>query len=244
MSVIISCETGGDRIPDWLSLSPGVERDAGILPLHKTDGPARYAATRMAAKLNERILLNEYSAGLVDVTRSIRHRSVFPVSAKKIQEHERKRLIEEVHVPYRERLKQAIADQIDEQGYSIHLSVRSFSLRKNGKLQRTDVGLLYDPAREDEVDFCLDWIDEMYADVPMVRVRRNYPRRGTVESIHTAMRTVFADHAYLGIEVLLNRAWAAREVYRRDEAIDGIARSLCVLLDDETETDAIAYNVA
>jgi len=244
MSVIISCETGGDRIPDWLSSASISRCDASILPFHKSDRPARYAAARMAAKLNKPTLFNEYSAGLIDVTRSIRHRSVFPPSARRIQEPERTRLIDEVHAPYRRRLQEAIAAQIDEQGYSIHLSVRSFSLRKNGKLQRTDVGLLYDPSQEDEVDFCLDWIDEMYADIPMVRVRRNYPRRGTVESIHTAMRTIFGKDVYLGIEMLLNRAWAAREVYRRDEAIDGIARSLRVLFDDEAEADAIACEVA
>ena len=111
--------------------------------------------------------------------------------------------------------------------YVIHLSIQTFDLRsKKGKLRRTDVGLLYDPAREDDVDFCLDWIDEMYDEAPMLKVRRNYPGRGTNDSLTKAMRAEFADAPYLGIEVWLNRSWAARDVSLRTEALQGMAWAL------------------
>ena len=114
----------------------------------------------------------------------------------------------------------------------VHLSVRTFDLRFRGKTRRADAGLLYDPARADEVDICLDWIDEMYDAVPMLRVRRNYPRRGTSDSITKAMRAEFADQNYIGIELLLNRAWAGRKLAVRDQVIDGI----CWALQAITET--------
>ena len=81
-------------------------------------------------------------------------------------------------------------------------------------------------ALEDEVDFCLDWIDDLYEIAPMLRVRRNYPRRGTQDSITRAMRTEFSNQPYVGIELALNRAWASRPLKIRDEAIDGLSDSL------------------
>ena len=72
--------------------------------------------------------------------------------------------------------------------YVVHLSIGTFDLlSKKGKLQRADIGLLYDPAVDEEVDLCIDWFNSMYDDVPMLRVRRNYPRRGTADNITKAM---------------------------------------------------------
>ncbi len=115
--------------------------------------------------------------------------------------------------------------------FVVHLSVRTFELRNHqGKLRRADVGMLYDPSVDDEIDLCLDWLDAMYEEVPMLRARRNYPRRGTTDSITKTMRGEFSANSYLGIELLLNRAWAARPVATRDHAIDGICRSLKSIL--------------
>ncbi|TWU31562.1 N-formylglutamate amidohydrolase [Novipirellula artificiosorum] len=237
MSVLISCETGGDRTPSWL-IDSGNSTPHGSSSLGESllDPAARYAARKMAARLSVPLIENEYAADLVDVTRSARHRSVFPPSARRFGDETRHRLLAEIHHPYRQRIQTAIAELLHQHPVVVHLSIRSFVSRKNGTLRRTDVGLLYDPSREDEVDFCLDWIDEMYEEVPMVRVRRNYPRRGTTESLVTAMRSAFPEQTFIGIEVLLNRAWAARPVLRRDEAIDGMCRSLEMLL--ELESDA------
>ncbi|WP_419195289.1 N-formylglutamate amidohydrolase [Novipirellula herctigrandis] len=227
MTVLISCETGGTRVPSWLidSITPPQESE----PKPFVDQPARYAATRIAGFLGCAIHLNPYASELIDVTRSVRHRNVFPSTARKFNETQRQGLIAEVHQPYRQELKRGLHQAINLSGYVIHVSMRSFALRKDGKLRRTDVGLLYDPSRTDEVDFSLDWIDEMYEEVPMVRVRRNYPRRGTTESIVTAMRSEFSAEQYIGIEVLLNRAWVGRPLLRRDEAIDGMCRSLALM---------------
>lgn len=88
------------------------------------------------------------------------------------------------------------------------------------------MGLLYDPGRQDEVDLCLDWIDEMYDEAPNLKVRRNYPGRGTNDSLTRTMRSEFEPMPYLGIEVWVNQAWASRPSLRRDEAIDGVAWAL------------------
>ena len=44
------------------------------------------------------------------------------------------------------------------------------------------------------------------------------------------MRGEFSPQHYLGIELMLNRAWAARNVAVRDHVIDGICGSLQTIL--------------
>jgi predicted N-formylglutamate amidohydrolase len=172
------------------------------------------------------LIANEYSLDMIDVTRSLRHRELFSPRTRNWPAEDRQSLIEQVYQPYRLRVREAIESALVRSSYLLHLSVRTFDLRSNGTIRRADASLLYDSSRRDEVDLCLDWIDEMYEIVPMLRVRRNYPRRGTADSMTKAMRAEFSSRNYLGVELLLNRAWAQRSVAVRDEVLDGICWSL------------------
>ena len=231
MSVFISCEQGGLLLPPALSERPELapERLAtqGLAFNASSDASARSVSSQLAGFLNVPMLCNEFSTELIDVRRSLHHRELLGKKTRKWKAEDRQWLIDTIYLPYRQRIRQVIANMLVQHSYVTHLSIQTFDLRsKKGKLRRTDVGLLYDPAREDEVDFCLDWIDEMYDEAPMLKVRRNYPSRGTNDSLAKAMRAEFAGMPYLGIEVWLNRAWAGRNVTLRTEAIKGMAWAL------------------
>ncbi len=243
MSILISCEVGGDEVPAALIAPPdgglrSTKRDSkkrlpGELPTTiPGDDSAAYVAERLAAGFDAALVLNRYSPELIDVSRSLHHRELFPKMTRRWNAEDRQRLIDEIHVPYRDQIRRAIAGGLLRSSYVIHLSVRTFESLSRGKNRRADVGLLYDPSNVDEVDLCLDWIDELYEEAEMLRVRRNYPRRGTTDSITKAMRTEFAGTHYLGIEVLLNRAWSGRAVALRDEAINGLIWSLRAITDE------------
>ncbi len=215
----------------------------------KADRPARYAAEKMSAQLRPELqaelIVNETPSGLIDVARPRNHRQLLSKPARSLPPQQRDRLIELVYDRYRQRIRSAVGAMLSAHGCAIHLSVRSFNLRSFnsrgwGKPRRTDVGLLYDPASAGEVAFCLDWIDEMWHRAPMLRVRRNYPRRGTGESLIKQLRAEFAGQTYLGIEVWLNRAWASREVRLRDEAIRGMIDSLGAILAAELPAETLA----
>lgn len=207
----------------------------------KADRPARYAADRMARQLGSalrvELIVNETPSGLIDVTRPRDHRRLLSKLVRTLPRRERDQLVEQVHDGYRQRVRAAVGTLLAAHGYAIHLSVRSFNSRSRGKPRRADVSLHYDPSRAGEVAFCLDWIDEMWHRAPMLRVRRNYPRRGAGESLTGQLRAHFAGQTYLGIEVWLNRAWAGREVRLRDEAIDGMSESLHALLSAAAPTE-------
>ncbi len=229
MSVLVSCEVGGENVPT--QLIPHLVHTETNQPDERPDrlphdAAAMYVAHRMSQRLYAPLIANEYSLALIDVTRSLHHRQLFPPLTRQWSAKNRDHLIELIHHPYRQRIRAGIGQLFRHFPYVIHLSVRSFPLREGGKLRRADVGLLYDPAVDDEVDLCLDWIDEMYEEIPMLRVRRNYPRRGTTDSITKAMRSEWAGKNYIGIEVLLNRAWVSRPLAIRDEVIDGMCDTL------------------
>lgn len=235
MSLLVSCEAGGSLALPPLSAQlpagdggPQGDAIASVIQPDKLrcDEAARYAATRIAERLGVELIANEYSLELIDVTRSIRHRQLFSPQVRRWPASDRQRLIDEVYEPYRRRIREAIEAGLSRSSYLVHLSVRTFALRNKGTLRRADAGLLYDSSVGDEVDLCLDWIDEMYDTIPMLRVRRNYPRRGTADSMTKAMRAEYSSQHYLGIELLLNRAWADRTVAVRDEVLDGICWSL------------------
>jgi len=268
MCVCISCDTGGSRLPDWLSPHVGAtsvsghadraaNRDdvGGKTRDHEgADRAARFAAQRLAERLDAPLIENEFSPRLVDVGRSVGNRRLFPSQASEWilsqgdgavasrtrslswGKADRTRLVEEIRTPYRKSIRQQISRLMIRHPFVVHLSVRTFAAKYRGGHRRTDIGLGYDPGAAHEVAFCLDWIDELYDRMPMVRVRRNYPRRGTIDSVTRAMRRHFAGMPYLGIELQLNRAWAARPVAARDRVLSGIAstlRGLTTLLQSE-----------
>lgn len=183
-------------------------------------------ADRLATLLHMPCLKNPYRHDLIDVTRSLHHRQLFGDVTKSWSTDRKQQLIDVAYHPYRNRIEMGLKRVLQQFTFVVHLSVRTFDLRQGDKLRRTDVGLMYDPSREDELGLCLDWINDLYDANPNLRVRRNYPRRGTVDCLTKAMRQRFPVDQYIGIEVWMNRAWAARKVRLREEAIEYFADAL------------------
>jgi predicted N-formylglutamate amidohydrolase len=195
------------------------------------DTAALYAAHRMSTRLKSPLIQYEYTLQAIDVTRSLRHPKLYSASSRKLSPEQRQHLVDNYYIPYRRAVRENLRQMMQRYSYVVHLSVRSFDLMgPKKKRRRADVGLLYDPASQHESDLCADWLDELYFDWDMLKVRRNYPRRGTVDSLVKSMRSDFStpEYAdrYLGIEILLNRAWAGRPIKVRDTAIDAICVTL------------------
>lgn len=221
LGVVVSCETCGTRIPDSLA-SVASKMANGIPP----DVHAGYLSRRLADGIGARYIVNEYAHWVIDVTRSLHHPNLFTVEGRRLADSQKRNLVDAIYLPYRERVRQTIQQSLNHGGPVIHLSVRTMAARCRTKWVRTDMGLLYDPGIQRELDFCIDWIDELYERLPMLRVRKNHPRRGTMDSLPRAMRQEFAGQPYVGIEVLMNRAWAGRSLRVREEVIDELASSL------------------
>ena len=224
VTILITCETSGTATPDWISTADSSGQ------LGAADEAGGKVAMDLARELKAPCLLNQYRIELIDVTVPLAHRRLFSRRSSAFSVQVRERLIDEVYQPYRTRIHSAIENILHHFEFVVHLSIRSFESRSNGQHRRTDVGLLYDPGRQDETDLCIDWIDEMYAIYPDLRVRRNYPRRGTRTGICKTLREVYAVDRYVGIDVWFNRAWVTRTSKLRSDALAHFATSLHEML--------------
>ena len=219
VAVLITCETCGSA---WFEPDRCETALAGF-DSAAVDSVAGTMTDRLAELLSAASLKHRYRSDLVDVGRSLGHRHLFGPRTRRWSEAEKRAVLDAVYHPYRRQVEAAVDYSVLHFNFVIHLSVRTFEPWHRGKPRRTDVGLLYDPSRRNEVDLCLDWIDELWDRFPDLKVRRNYPRRGTVDSLTRSLRQRYPVESYLGIDVWMNRAWASRRGRLREEAVSHFA---------------------
>ena len=87
-----------------------------------------------------------------------------------------------------------------------HLAVHSFTPILKGRERRVDLGLLYDPRRAPEKALALELRASLQTLAPDLRLRRNYPYRGTSDGLPTWLRRQFKAEDYAGLELELNQA--------------------------------------
>lgn len=201
--IILSCEHGGHRIPAaYRPLFAGQEAllathrgyDIGILPL------ARFLARELGVPLHAA----EVSRLLVDLNRSRRSPTLFSELTRQLPAAERATILRRYYEPYRETVTRSVAEGI-RGGRVLHLSVHSFTPALRGVVRRADIGLLYDPTRPAEAEFCRRWQAAIVRLDPALRVRRNYPYRGVSDCLVTTLRRQFVGVRYLGLEIEVNQ---------------------------------------
>lgn len=238
MSLLITCDTGGwktparvkTRLADFAASRPGASMN-DELPRHRIcDRDAYLAAQAIGRMTGGDVICNEFRSDLVDVGRSTHHRELHAATLRGLPAEIRGVILDEIYRPYRRQVRRHLRQALLRSSYVVHLSIRTFEPKApDGHWRRGDVGLLYDPARPDEADWCIDLADELWDAVPELKVRRNYPFRGTNDSLTKTMRRQFADQAYVGVELVLNRSWMARSVTLRDQALAGLGEAIAAV---------------
>jgi predicted N-formylglutamate amidohydrolase len=91
----------------------------------------------------------------------------------------------------------------------VHLGIHSFTPVLNGKVRNTDIGILYDPARPQERAYANVIKAEIKRLYPAMKVRFNYPYKGTSDGLTTTLRKKFGPR-YVGIEIEINQKFFQR----------------------------------
>lgn len=86
----------------------------------------------------------------------------------------------------------------------VHLGIHSFTPVLNGKVRNTDIGILYDPTRPQERAYANVIKAEIKRLYPAMKVRFNYPYKGTSDGLTTTLRKKFGP-GYVGIEIEINQ---------------------------------------
>jgi predicted N-formylglutamate amidohydrolase len=229
-NALVSCEHASNRVPARY-------RDLGLAPArmraHIAWDPGAAALARMIAKrLRCPCHLGRWSRLVVDLNRSLGHEKLIASTSFGIAvpgnadlspaEHDRR--VRLYHRPYRDAATADVERIIARSGVCVHWSMHSFTPVVDGVVRAADVGLLYDPARRRERELA-------HALRPLIaahglRVRMNYPYRGTSDGFTTQLRARLPAIRYLAFEIEANQA-----LLRTPAAVRRLGRIL---------TDAIA----
>ncbi len=223
--LFVSCEHGGNRVP--AAYRRYFSRLNGPLTTHRGyDRGALQLARHIAAFLDAPLRYSLVTRLLVDLNRSVSHRNLHSEAIACAPQEVKEDVLRRFYLPYRAQIERDIAAAVRRGRRAVHISCHSFTPRLNGSTRRAGIGLLYDPARPGERALCKRWRSELEHRAPGLRVRFNYPYRGSDDGLTTHLRRRFSGAHYLGIEIEVNQSCVAsgEREWRRLRTL--IARSL------------------
>ncbi|MEM7055255.1 MAG: N-formylglutamate amidohydrolase [Pseudomonadota bacterium] len=201
ISVLISCEHASNRVPrQYQHLFIGHE---DLLNSHRGwDAGALQLAKTLASRLDAPLLTGEYTRLLVDLNRSRNHSTRFSEFTRDLHKHVRNEICSTWWQPhwrdYRDHLH-TLPDRI------LHIACHSFTPVFHGRLRKTDIGLLYDPARPSEKAFCLRYGQALRRKLPSLKVHMNQPYRGISNNLGQQHRQHFPDAKLMTFEIEINQ---------------------------------------
>ncbi len=206
LQFIITCEHGGNEIPDQYGALFTSYKEA--LNSHRGYDPGALELAKIFARqLACPLYFSTTSRLLVELNRSIGSKALFSEITKQLPLAERNGILDKYYFPYRRAVKQEIQHAISNAKCVAHISVHSFTPIMEGEERRADIGLLYDPSRNFEKEFCQNWRRNILKLNPEMSVRMNYPYAGKADGFTTYLRKHFTEGCYLGIELEVNQKY-------------------------------------
>lgn len=202
--IVITCEHGGSLIPPaWRGLF--VRHSRALMSHEGFDAGALTLARELAQATAGTLFFSKTSRLLVDLNRSPGHPQLFSPITRKLSHIARQNILNQCYRPYRREIETHISDAVARGQRVIHIASHSFTPELDATVRDVDIGLLYDPARKAELALCLAWQAALVSAAPLLKVRRNQPYKGTSDGLTAALREVFPESAYLGIELEVNQ---------------------------------------
>ncbi|MFB9055558.1 N-formylglutamate amidohydrolase [Mariniflexile ostreae] len=205
MKLILTCEHGGNHIPKEYEsyfknkknvLNSHLGYDLGALDIFKTLAPlANYAHYSETSRL------------LIELNRSLHHPNLFSTITKPLAKDLKAEIISTFYHPYRIAVASKIRDYIKYNEWVVHLSIHSFTPVFKNTERNCDMGLLYDPKRKLEKQFCKQLKSSLNAKDVNLNIRYNYPYLGKSDGFTTYLRKTFPKH-YMGIELEVNQKFS------------------------------------
>jgi predicted N-formylglutamate amidohydrolase len=201
---VISCEHAGKQVPsEYAGLFRGQSK---LLSTHRGyDIGIEPVARMLATSLEAPYLAHHVTRLLVDVNRSAHNPSVFSEFSNPLPADEKKRILAHYYQPHRRAVEGLIRKTIQHHTV-IHFGLHSFTPELKGQLRDFEIGLLYDPERVREKEFCRRLKQALLLQEPAWRIMMNRPYRGASDGLTTSLRAAFPLRRYLGIEIEINQS--------------------------------------
>ncbi|HEY1460315.1 MAG TPA: N-formylglutamate amidohydrolase [Casimicrobiaceae bacterium] len=204
ISLIVSCEHGGNRIPaPYRHLFADAQ---ALLATHRGyDAGALDMARRLARAFDAPLVISTVSRLLVDLNRSAGHRALYSERSRALSAIQRESVLAAHYRPYRDRVESTVERAIATGRCVVHISSHSFTPMLDGERRNADVSLLYDPKRPGERALCDRWSKSLGSRIDPLKVRRNYPYQGRNDGLTSHLRRRFAPGLYIGVELEMNQ---------------------------------------
>ncbi len=204
MKLVLTCEHAGNKIMG--NFRHLFEGERSVLKTHRGYDPGAFDLYKALVPLGDFKAEHMESRLLIEVNRSLHHPLLFSEFTRHLSLSEKKKLIEGYYLPYRNSVETAIRTYLRTGEEVLHFSVHSFTPQFHGKVRNADIGLLYDPGKQKEKEFCKRFKGVLKLPDPTMRVRFNYPYLGKADGFTTYLRKRFPQN-YSGIELEVNQKY-------------------------------------
>lgn len=207
MNLIVTCEHAGNLVPEHYGhIFSNIKE---ILESHRGYDPgalqiARFLATEYSAPL----FICETTRLLIEPNRSLDSKHLYSEYSQKLFETDHEQILQRYYYPHRNGVEDVISKVSKP---VLHLSIHTFTPVLDGKTRTVDVGILFDPVRKSESEFCQQFMDGLEQIFPYLVIKFNEPYKGTDDGFTTYLRTKFNDSEYLGIEIEVNQKYLRTE---------------------------------
>ena len=201
--LILTCEHASNKLPAAFKSAVPAE----VLKTHRAYDIGALAVFRNLVKFAkpEFHCEGKYSRLFVDLNRTITNKSAFSdyyEALDKATAAKAKAQATAYWSEYRAAIEKFVNANTKKE--IIHLGIHSFTPELNGKVRDTDIGILYDPSRPKECELAQVIKAEIKRLYPAMKVRFNYPYKGTTDGLTTTLRKKFGPR-YAGLEIEINQ---------------------------------------
>ena len=215
MKLMLTCEHASNKLPAAFKKAVPAE----VLKTHRAYDIGAVQVFRKLVKFAkpEFYCEGKFSRLFVDLNRTITNKSAFSeyYDALEARDKSAAKKAKAQATAYWQEYRAAIEKFVDSalkpktraarsEPEIVHLGIHSFTPELNGKVRNADIGILYDPTRPQERAYANVIKAEIKRLYPAMKVRFNYPYKGTSDGLTTTLRKKFGPQ-YVGIEIEINQ---------------------------------------
>ena len=201
--LMLTCEHASNKLPAAFKSAVPAE----VLKTHRAYDIGALAVFRKLVKFAKPEFYSEgkYSRLFVDLNRTITNKSAFSEYYEQLDKATASKVKAQATAywsEYRAAIEKFVKANAKKE--IIHLGIHSFTPELNGKVRNTDIGILYDPSRPKECELAQVIKAEIKRLHPEMKVRFNYPYKGTSDGLTTTLRKKLGPR-YAGLEIEINQ---------------------------------------